>query len=141
MQCSGQSLAICVLVDFLVSTSTWLQLRVPAQNGLKCGVGAFTALKPISAEEWLNLLKRKAFIVKLLTLIIHFSLSDEKLDLNDSKWEDIHVITGALKMFFRELPEPLFTYNHFNDFVNAISKSGKHSGVACISPPQYVQFI
>lgn len=28
-------------------------------------------------------------------------------------------------MFFRELPEPLFTYNHFNDFVNAISKSGE----------------
>ncbi|EHB12262.1 Rho GTPase-activating protein 12 [Heterocephalus glaber] len=25
---------------------------------------------------------------------------DEKLDLNDSKWEDIHVISGALKMFF-----------------------------------------
>ena len=47
---------------------------------------------------------------------------DEKLDLKDSKWEDIHVITGALKMFFRELPEPLFTFNHFNDFVNAISK-------------------
>ena len=67
----------------------------------------------------------QAFLVKLLTLIIHFSLSDEKLDLNDSKWEDIHVITGALKMFFRELPEPLFTYNHFNDFVNAISKYGK----------------
>lgn len=51
-----------------------------------------------------------------------FCFSDEKLDLNDSKWEDIHVITGALKMFFRELPEPLFTFNHFNDFVNAISK-------------------
>uniref|UniRef100_A0A8C5Z663 Rho GTPase-activating protein 12 n=1 Tax=Marmota marmota marmota TaxID=9994 RepID=A0A8C5Z663_MARMA len=47
---------------------------------------------------------------------------DEKLDLNDSKWEDIHVITGALKMFFRELPEPLFTFNHFNDFVNAIKQ-------------------
>lgn len=51
-----------------------------------------------------------------------YCFSDEKLDLNDSKWEDIHVITGALKMFFRELPEPLFTFNHFNDFVNAISK-------------------
>lgn len=67
--------------------------------------------------------KRRVFIVEVLSLIICFSFSDEKLDLNDSKWEDIHVITGALKMFFRELPEPLFTYNHFNDFVNAISKS------------------
>lgn len=47
---------------------------------------------------------------------------DEKVDLNDSKWEDIHVTTGALKMFFRELPEPLFSYGSFNDFVNAISE-------------------
>ncbi|XP_046732376.1 rho GTPase-activating protein 12a isoform X2 [Silurus meridionalis] len=45
---------------------------------------------------------------------------DEKINLADSKWEDIHVATGALKMFFRELPEPLFTYAYFNDFVNAI---------------------
>ncbi|TSY27776.1 Rho GTPase-activating protein 12 [Bagarius yarrelli] len=45
---------------------------------------------------------------------------DEKINLSDSKWEDIHVATGALKMFFRELPEPLFTYVHFNDFFNAI---------------------
>lgn len=50
------------------------------------------------------------------------SPSDEKVDLNDSKWEDIHVTTGALKMFFRELPEPLFTYGFFNDLVNAISE-------------------
>ncbi|XP_075348637.1 rho GTPase-activating protein 12 isoform X5 [Mycteria americana] len=59
-----------------------------------------------------------AVIQKLRFAVNH----DEKLDLNDSKWEDIHVITGALKMFFRELPEPLFTYNHFNDFVNAIKQ-------------------
>nr|XP_023660571.1 rho GTPase-activating protein 12-like isoform X2 [Paramormyrops kingsleyae] len=45
---------------------------------------------------------------------------DEKVDLESSKWEDIHVTTGALKMFFRELAEPLFTYGLFNDFVNAI---------------------
>lgn len=51
-----------------------------------------------------------------------FPPSDEKVDLNDSKWEDIHVTTGALKMFFRELPEPLFSYGSFNDFVNAISE-------------------
>ncbi|XP_055131056.1 rho GTPase-activating protein 12 isoform X3 [Symphalangus syndactylus] len=59
-----------------------------------------------------------AVIQKLRFAVNH----DEKLDLNDSKWEDIHVITGALKMFFRELPEPLFTFNRFNDFVNAIKQ-------------------
>ncbi|XP_023607979.1 rho GTPase-activating protein 12 isoform X7 [Myotis lucifugus] len=59
-----------------------------------------------------------AVIQKLRFAVNH----DEKLNLNDSKWEDIHVITGALKMFFRELPEPLFTFNHFNDFVNAIKQ-------------------
>ncbi|XP_073462861.1 uncharacterized protein [Aquarana catesbeiana] len=45
---------------------------------------------------------------------------DENLNLEDGKWEDVHVITGALKLFFRELPEPLFPYSHFTDFVEAI---------------------
>ncbi|XP_058493395.1 rho GTPase-activating protein 12b isoform X6 [Solea solea] len=60
-----------------------------------------------------------AVIQKLRFAVNH----DEKVDLNDSKWEDIHVTTGALKMFFRELPEPLFTYGSFYDFVNAIKCS------------------
>ncbi|KAF7241873.1 Rho GTPase-activating protein 15 [Varanus komodoensis] len=47
---------------------------------------------------------------------------EEKLNLDDSQWEDIHVVTGALKMFFRELPEPLFPYCFFEQFVEAISK-------------------
>uniref|UniRef100_A0A8C3TYL4 Rho GTPase-activating protein 15 n=1 Tax=Catharus ustulatus TaxID=91951 RepID=A0A8C3TYL4_CATUS len=45
---------------------------------------------------------------------------EEKLNLDDSQWEDIHVVTGALKMFFRELPEPLFPYCLFEQFVEAI---------------------
>nr|XP_057916053.1 rho GTPase-activating protein 12b isoform X2 [Doryrhamphus excisus] len=57
-----------------------------------------------------------AVIQKLRFAVNH----DEKVQLEDSKWEDIHVTTGALKMFFRELPEPLFTYGSFNDFVHAI---------------------
>ncbi|XP_072524486.1 rho GTPase-activating protein 12a isoform X9 [Salminus brasiliensis] len=57
-----------------------------------------------------------AVIQKLRFAVNH----DEKINLEDSKWEDIHVTTGALKMFFRELPEPLFTYALFNDFVSAI---------------------
>nr|XP_004651872.2 rho GTPase-activating protein 15 isoform X1 [Jaculus jaculus] len=47
---------------------------------------------------------------------------EEKLNLDDSQWEDIHVVTGALKMFFRELPEPLFPYSFFERFVEAIKK-------------------
>ncbi|XP_040023118.2 rho GTPase-activating protein 12b isoform X3 [Gasterosteus aculeatus] len=60
-----------------------------------------------------------AVIQKLRFAVNH----DETVDLNDSKWEDIHVTTGALKMFFRELPEPLFTYGSFDDFVDAIKCS------------------
>uniref|UniRef100_A0A673Y5W4 Rho GTPase activating protein 12 n=1 Tax=Salmo trutta TaxID=8032 RepID=A0A673Y5W4_SALTR len=59
-----------------------------------------------------------AVIQKLRFAVNH----DEKVELDDSKWEDIHVTTGALKMLFRELPEPLFTYDSFNDFINAISE-------------------
>ncbi|XP_069042559.1 rho GTPase-activating protein 15 isoform X1 [Lepisosteus oculatus] len=47
-------------------------------------------------------------------------VQEEKLNLDDSEWEDIHVITGALKMFFRELPEPLIPYSFFNDFVETV---------------------
>ncbi|XP_028448337.1 rho GTPase-activating protein 12 isoform X7 [Perca flavescens] len=57
-----------------------------------------------------------AIIQKLRFAVNH----DEKVNLTDDKWEDIHVTTGALKMYFRELPEPLFTYALFHDFVGAI---------------------
>ncbi|CAL1580808.1 unnamed protein product [Knipowitschia caucasica] len=57
-----------------------------------------------------------AVIQKLRFAVNH----DESVSLSHGKWEDIHVTTGALKMFFRELPEPLFTYALFYDFINAI---------------------
>ncbi|XP_034986797.2 rho GTPase-activating protein 15 isoform X2 [Zootoca vivipara] len=57
-----------------------------------------------------------ATIQKLRFVVNH----EEKLNLDDSQWEDIHVVTGALKMFFRELPEPLFPYCFFEQFVEAI---------------------
>ncbi|XP_040281671.1 rho GTPase-activating protein 9 isoform X2 [Bufo bufo] len=45
---------------------------------------------------------------------------EEKLDLNSPDWEDIHVITGALKMFFRELPEPVIPFCFFDEFIAAV---------------------
>uniref|UniRef100_A0A3B1JZS6 Rho GTPase activating protein 9 n=1 Tax=Astyanax mexicanus TaxID=7994 RepID=A0A3B1JZS6_ASTMX len=45
----------------------------------------------------------------------------DRIDLEDPQWEDIHVITGALKLFFRELPEPLVPYGFFHDIVETMS--------------------
>uniref|UniRef100_A0A3Q4MAC8 Rho GTPase activating protein 9 n=1 Tax=Neolamprologus brichardi TaxID=32507 RepID=A0A3Q4MAC8_NEOBR len=60
-----------------------------------------------------------AVIQKLRFLVNH----EEKLNLDESEWEDIHVITGALKLFFRELPEPLVPYGFFTDIVETVKMS------------------
>uniref|UniRef100_A0A3B4WKM9 Rho GTPase activating protein 27, like n=1 Tax=Seriola lalandi dorsalis TaxID=1841481 RepID=A0A3B4WKM9_SERLL len=45
----------------------------------------------------------------------------EHLDLEDGQWEEIHVITGALKLFLRELPEPLFPFiSYMKDLVRTL---------------------
>ncbi|XP_016402076.1 rho GTPase-activating protein 9 [Sinocyclocheilus rhinocerous] len=54
---------------------------------------------------------------------LRFAVNHERLDLDDPQWEDIHVITGALKLFFRELPEPLVPYGFFHDIVETVKLS------------------
>ncbi|XP_056092202.1 rho GTPase-activating protein 15 isoform X2 [Rhinichthys klamathensis goyatoka] len=54
---------------------------------------------------------------------LRFSVNHERLDLDDPQWDDIHVITGALKLFFRELPEPLIPYGFFHDIVETVKIS------------------
>ncbi|XP_067314816.1 rho GTPase-activating protein 15 isoform X2 [Pseudorasbora parva] len=51
---------------------------------------------------------------------LRFAVNHERLDLDDPQWDDIHVITGALKLFFRELPEPLIPYGFFQELVEAV---------------------
>ncbi|XP_040845261.1 rho GTPase-activating protein 27 isoform X7 [Ochotona curzoniae] len=57
---------------------------------------------------------------------------DERLDLEDGRWEDVHVITGALKLFFRELPEPLFPFSHFPQFISAIKLQDQAQRSSCV---------
>uniref|UniRef100_A0A665X6U5 Rho GTPase-activating protein 15 n=1 Tax=Echeneis naucrates TaxID=173247 RepID=A0A665X6U5_ECHNA len=57
---------------------------------------------------------------------------EEDLDLDHSQWEDIHVVTGALKMFFRELPEPLFPFRFFQPFVEAIKVKESKSKIQAV---------
>ncbi|KAH0520412.1 Rho GTPase-activating protein 9 [Microtus ochrogaster] len=46
-----------------------------------------------------------------------------KLDLDSAEWDDIHVITGALKLFLRELPEPLMPPPLLPHFRDALERS------------------
>ncbi|XP_071433633.1 rho GTPase-activating protein 27 isoform X3 [Pithys albifrons albifrons] len=57
---------------------------------------------------------------------------DEQLDLDDGRWEDIHVVTGALKLFLRELPEPLVPFSHFDKFIAAIKIQDQAMRGRCI---------
>ncbi|XP_076339644.1 N-chimaerin-like isoform X1 [Tachypleus tridentatus] len=52
-----------------------------------------------------------------------FEKDGENADLSSTGCEDIHVITGVLKLFFRLLPIPLITYDTYPLFMNAVRKS------------------
>ncbi|XP_018124201.1 rho GTPase-activating protein 21-A isoform X2 [Xenopus laevis] len=41
------------------------------------------------------------------------------IDIQDDKWRDLNVISSLLKSFFRKLPDPLFTNEKYNDFIEA----------------------
>nr|XP_039270216.1 rho GTPase-activating protein 12-like isoform X1 [Styela clava] len=49
------------------------------------------------------------------------------VNFSDPEWEDIHVITGALKMFLRELPEPVIPFTFFDKFIATCKISDKNS--------------
>lgn len=34
----------------------------------------------------------------------------------------IHTVTGLVKQWLRELPDPLMTFMHYNDFLHAIGE-------------------
>ncbi|XP_061179736.1 rho GTPase-activating protein 15-like isoform X5 [Saccostrea echinata] len=48
-------------------------------------------------------------------------VDQDHYNLEDECW-DIHVLTGSLKLFFRELKEPLFTFGVFDKFIPALGK-------------------
>ena len=64
----------------------------------------------------------KQFSVFFDTLCTCYSnVLDELYNLNSDIW-DIHVITSALKLFFRELPEPVISYELCDQFLRANGK-------------------
>uniref|UniRef100_A0A671Y0N1 Chimerin 1 n=1 Tax=Sparus aurata TaxID=8175 RepID=A0A671Y0N1_SPAAU len=48
-----------------------------------------------------------------------FDRDGEKADISSNAYEDINIISGALKLYFRELPIPLITYDAHPRFIEA----------------------
>uniref|UniRef100_A0A8C9A3S4 Beta-chimaerin n=1 Tax=Prolemur simus TaxID=1328070 RepID=A0A8C9A3S4_PROSS len=48
-----------------------------------------------------------------------FDRDGEKADISASIYPDINIITGALKLYFRDLPIPLITYDTYSKFIEA----------------------
>ena len=66
-------------------------------------------------------------------VILAVSFLGEKYSFENPDW-DIPVLTGALKLFFRELMEPLVPFKHFEPFLTGFSEytlraliAGQHS--------------
>ncbi len=52
-----------------------------------------------------------------------FSFADgEKADISADIYSDINIIAGALKLYLRDLPIPVITYDVYSKFIQAASK-------------------
>ena len=54
--------------------------------------------------------------------MVYLVITDLPVDFTDQEWEDINIISGALKLFLRELPDPLIPFSLYNKFIEAGSE-------------------
>lgn len=105
------------LMGFTESVEIWPPSRNCASLWIKVGPTCSDGHQPKASNK-----KQTGHYEMTLSLLV-CPPPEEHLDLDHSQWEDVHVITGALKLFFRELPEPLFPFRSFQPLVEAISES------------------
>ncbi|CAJ0598026.1 unnamed protein product [Cylicocyclus nassatus] len=55
------------------------------------------------------------------------TMTVENLDLSDSRWRDVNVVSSLLKMFLRKLPEPLLTDKLYPFFIDANRIASHHN--------------
>ncbi|KAK9768485.1 hypothetical protein K7432_000825 [Basidiobolus ranarum] len=48
-----------------------------------------------------------------------FNKDCEAVDLSGEEWGDINIVSGVLKQWLRELPEPVLTFDLYDDFITA----------------------
>ncbi|XP_028396137.1 rho GTPase-activating protein 15-like isoform X2 [Dendronephthya gigantea] len=50
---------------------------------------------------------------------------EENVEFGERPFDDVHVLSGTLKLYFRELPEPLIPFDAYDQFVDAIKSPTK----------------
>ena len=58
-------------------------------------------------------------IINLISFQVNTRGEECLLKLDDPKWNDVNVVTSLLKSFFRKLPDPIFTTEMYNIFIDA----------------------
>lgn len=95
-----------------------------------------TNIAPSSHGAWHTLISLAIFVEKHffnsepltkyaspVSLFPALCVDGEKADISVNTYEDINIITGALKLYFRELPIPVISYDAYPRFIEAASKS------------------
>ncbi|KAK9236168.1 hypothetical protein V1525DRAFT_231081 [Lipomyces kononenkoae] len=59
--------------------------------------------------------------------------SGSTVNMNDERWYDINTVAGCLKLYLRELPEPLLTEELFPEFTRIAKIADEHEQVALFS--------
>ncbi|EDO49474.1 predicted protein, partial [Nematostella vectensis] len=57
---------------------------------------------------------------------------EEPIALGESPFDDVHALAGSLKLYFREMPEPLVPFDFFSGFVEAIKQSTRNSKLGAL---------
>lgn len=63
------------------------------------------------------------FGISCIHVYVLLSAIDPRADLSGPDWTDINVLTGCLKLYFRELPDPLIPFKFYRSVLNSTSKT------------------
>ena len=96
-------------------------------------VKAANSLRPFIVDLLVGEVERRGMVVEGIyracgssdeidALRCHFETHWEQADTYLRSVEDVHVITGLLKLYLRLLPIPLITFDAYPDFMEAASK-------------------
>ncbi|XP_063054466.1 beta-chimaerin [Engraulis encrasicolus] len=73
-----------------------------------------------------------------------FDRDGERADISEEAYPDINIITGALKLYLRDLPIPIITYNLYHTFIQAaklmdpdLRLEAIHEGLLQLPPAHY----